>query len=240
MIISTPVDWNELSKDLKAPFPESEINVRVGGTFRGGASGIALPYIDARQVMERLDKVVRPQNWSDSYKVIDNQSVVCELTIFGITKSDAGQARADNTTGEVKALKAAVSDAFKRAAVKWGIGQFLYSLPVQFEDLKNKKFARKHELIVRDILRKGGLAGPGPKPQPSPRVTPKAETAPVQTSNALTPDQKTAIQELKVKLKIRENPMLDPFVLDWSKGGVRRKLCICISKTMLGLKGHRR
>ena len=216
--MSEQVDWNKLSKDLKAPFPESEIKVRVGGTFKNGASGIALPYIDARQVMERLDALIGPQNWSDTYKAVDSQSVICELTIHGITKSDAGQSKPDGSTGEAKALKAAVSDALKRAAVKFGIGQFLYSLPIQFEDLKNKKFVRNQRAIVRDILRKGGFStGPGPQPKPSPRVTPQAVTPPVQTSNALTSDQKSAIQEIKTRLKIRENSMLNPFVVDWSQ-----------------------
>ena len=177
----TQEDWEAVATKLKAPFPETEINVRVGSVFRNGASGIALPYIDARQVMERLDTVVGQQNWSDNYKVVDNQSVVCELTIFGITKSDAGQAKPDGDKGEVKALKSAVSDAFKRAAVKWGIGQFLYSLPIQFEDLKDKKFIRNLRTIVHDILRKGGLLGPGPQPKPKPMVTPAPKQADVRT-----------------------------------------------------------
>lgn len=235
----TQEDWNELSGKLKAPFPESEIKVRVGGTFKNGASGIALPYIDARQVMERLDAIVGPQNWSDTYKAVDSQSVICELTIFGITKSDAGQSKADGSTGEVKALKAAVSDALKRAAVKWGIGQFLYSLPIQFEDLKNKKFVRNQRAIVRDILRKSGLTlevpgkspyGPGPKPQPAPKevelrtslvhTRPEPTTEPPTSrpvAKGLTVTQKDAIQDLKVKLKIRDNTMLNPFVVDWSQ-----------------------
>lgn len=215
------VDWTEIEKAFKEPFPESEIKVRVGGTFKQGASGIALPYIDARQVMERLDEIVGPENWSDTYKSVDSQSVICELTIYGITKSDAGQAKPDSGTGEVKALKSAVSDALKRAAVKWGIGQFLYSLPTQFEDLKNKRFVRNQRLIVRDILRKGSLAtGPGPKPQPAPRVVTKTSVQPVDnsTTRLLTDEQRAAVQEIKVKLKIRDNAMLNPFVVDWSEG----------------------
>jgi len=215
--------WAKLSKALKEPFPESEINVRVGVTFKGGSSGIALPYIDARQVMDRLDDVVGAQNWSDSYKVVDNQSVVCELTINGITKSDAGQSTPDGSSGrgENKALKAAVSDAFKRAAVKWGIGQFLYSLPTQFENLKDKKFIRNQRAIVRDILRKSGLIleVPGKSPQPAPQATPKT-TPPAKAqpdSKELTSQQKASMQELKTRLRMHTNPMLDPFIVDWSK-----------------------
>ena len=46
---------------LKAPFPPNRIKWRASN-FRGGKS-TALLYIDARDVMERLDEVVGINNW---------------------------------------------------------------------------------------------------------------------------------------------------------------------------------
>ena len=82
-------------------------------------------YIDARQVMDLLDEVVGPQNWQDHYREVAGK-VYCDLSIQveeeWITKSDCG------TASHFEAEKGQASDAFKRAAVKWGIGRFLYQL----------------------------------------------------------------------------------------------------------------
>lgn len=83
-------------------------------------------YIDARQVMDLLDEVMGPENWKDRYYSVGD-SVYCEISLrIGddwVSKSDAG------SQSNFEAEKGQASDAFKRAAVKWGIGRFLYSLP---------------------------------------------------------------------------------------------------------------
>jgi len=95
-----------------------------------------LSYINARDVMKRLDDVVGSHNWSDRY-VMENERVTCELTVrYGdewITKSDgAGET-------QIEGEKGIFSDAFKRAAVKHGIGRHLYYekqiTPEQYERL---------------------------------------------------------------------------------------------------------
>jgi hypothetical protein len=94
-------------------------------------------YIDARQVMDLLDEVVGPQNWQDHYREVAGK-VYCDLSIQvedeWITKSDCG------TASNFEAEKGQASDAFKRAAVKWGIGRFLYQLStVRTKSLENGK-----------------------------------------------------------------------------------------------------
>ncbi|MBT9547779.1 MAG: hypothetical protein IV090_20485 [Candidatus Sericytochromatia bacterium] len=94
-------------------------------------------YIDARQVMDLLDEVVGPQNWQDHYREVAGK-VYCDLSIQvedeWITKSDCG------TASHFEAEKGQASDAFKRAAVKWGIGRFLYQLStVRTKSLENGK-----------------------------------------------------------------------------------------------------
>lgn len=82
-------------------------------------------YVDARQVMDLLDEVVGPENWQDHYREVAGK-VYCDLSIQvedeWITKSDCG------TESNFEREKGQASDAFKRAAVKWGIGRFLYQL----------------------------------------------------------------------------------------------------------------
>lgn len=94
-------------------------------------------YIDARDVMDLLDKAVGFDNWEDQYKYENNQWL-CGITIHfendkTRTKWDTGVA------GNMEAEKSAISDAFKRAAVKWGIGRFLYDLKIQWVDIVDKK-----------------------------------------------------------------------------------------------------
>lgn len=78
--------------------------------------------------MNRLDKIVGPENWWDDYTTTEN-CVVCRLTIrltdgTTITKVDAGGHAGMSDEGDDE--KSAFSDAFKRAAVKFGIGRHLY------------------------------------------------------------------------------------------------------------------
>ncbi|MCA9958311.1 MAG: hypothetical protein KC443_04725 [Anaerolineales bacterium] len=118
-------------QDLLAdPFPASEVQWKAQATSRDKTRALAVAYIDARNVMERLDSAVSPANWSDSYRVVEvdgRSSVECTLTVCGVSKTDVG------TAGEsADPAKAAYSDALKRAAVKFGIGRYLYALPKQW------------------------------------------------------------------------------------------------------------
>jgi hypothetical protein len=120
----------QISWHFKKPFKASEIHQRKG------PGGKMLSYINARDVMKRLDETVGSHNWSDRY-VMEGARVTCELTVrYGdewITKSDgAGET-------QIEGEKGIFSDAFKRAAVKHGIGRHLYYerqiSPEEFERL---------------------------------------------------------------------------------------------------------
>jgi hypothetical protein len=110
---------------LKAPFPPDAVSWRAQSLY--GSKALALAYIDARDVMRRLDDVCGPENWQDSYAETPRGRVICTISIRvgkdWIAKSDG----AGDTA--VEGEKGGVSDAFKRAAVKWGIGRYLYDTP---------------------------------------------------------------------------------------------------------------
>jgi len=88
-------------------------------------------YIDARDVMDRLDEVVGMGNWKKSfYEVKGNLFCSVSIKINGewVEMSDCGkESRTDKEKGEA-------SDAFKRACIAWGIGRFLYHIPIQWAD----------------------------------------------------------------------------------------------------------
>lgn len=85
-------------------------------------------YITARQVMNRMDTVLGPTNWWDDYQPGGEDSILCRLTIrlpdgSTITKCDAGGFKGMANDGDDD--KSGYSDAFKRAAVKHGVGRYL-------------------------------------------------------------------------------------------------------------------
>lgn len=115
--------------DLAAEFPRAAVHWRVQGKpyeRNGKFAAMALAYIDARDVMDRLDQVCGPANWQDSYTETPSGRVVCTLSI---RIGDDWVAKSDGAGGtQVEAEKGGLSDALKRAAVKWGIGRYLYRL----------------------------------------------------------------------------------------------------------------
>lgn len=112
-------------EQLKKPFPTNLISWRVGATNGDKTKGIALAYIDARDVMERLDAVCGVGNWQCAYPHA-NGKTSCKIGI----KIGEEWVWKENGAGDsdVEAEKGAFSDAFKRAAVLWGIGRYLYDV----------------------------------------------------------------------------------------------------------------
>ena len=112
----------EVLKKLAEPFGMDKIKFKIQTKPSEKGNALVVAYIDARDVMDRLDEVVAG-DWSDEYRPATIGGVQCNLTVMGVTRCDVG------TSGDNEPEKAAYSDAFKRAAVKFGIGRFLYTLP---------------------------------------------------------------------------------------------------------------
>lgn len=95
-----------------------------------------MPYIDARAVMDRLDRVLGIDGWRDAYEVLADGTVLCRLGCkigrVWIVKADVGGASEQKDAGDRR--KAAFSDALKRAAVKFGVGRYLYQLKPVWRD----------------------------------------------------------------------------------------------------------
>lgn len=113
--------YGEIFAALAAPFEPGEVKQRTqaGRTFH---------YVTARSVMNRLDAVLGPENWWDDYHP-GQHSVLCRLTIClpggeVLTKCDAGGYAGMQDQGDDD--KSGFSDAFKRAAVKFGVSRYLY------------------------------------------------------------------------------------------------------------------
>lgn len=141
---------------LSAPFKPEDIHWRAQHVSANG-SALALAYLDARDVMDRLDAVCGPANWSTYYDETATGRVLCKLSIRvedeWITKTDG----AGNTA--VEGEKGGISDALKRAAVQWGIGRYLYDLgnvwaPCETKELKGKAQWRAWKPEAQEVFRK--------------------------------------------------------------------------------------
>lgn len=125
----------DIFDQLAAPFPTEMIEWRIGSRNKEKTKGIALAYINARAVMDRLDSVVGPGNWQDRYPHA-NTKTVCEI---GIRIGDEWIWKSDGAGDtDFEAEKGALSDAFKRAAVRWGIGRYLYDLSAPWVPLERE------------------------------------------------------------------------------------------------------
>ncbi len=150
----------EMFEQLAAPFSPDAISWRVGATSGDKTKGIALAYLDARDVMDRLDMVCGPAGWACSYSHATGKTV-CDIAIR-VVREPGGTAewisKADGAGDtDVEAEKGALSDAFKRSAVRWGIGRYLYALPSPWVELeaagrsykiKQTEFAKLRKLLV--------------------------------------------------------------------------------------------
>jgi hypothetical protein len=126
---------------LKAEFPREAVSWRSQTLTAKGDKALALAYINARDVMDRLDEVCGPANWKDEYE-IHGAKTLCKISIRidneWVWKTDG----AGDT--QVEAEKGSLSDALKRAAVKWGIGRYLYDLPAIWVECESNERNGKH------------------------------------------------------------------------------------------------
>jgi hypothetical protein len=172
----------EIARRLSAPFQPEE--VRFKPAVVSGNRALALAYVDARAIQDRLDEVLGVMGWQDSYKCLEDGSVVCRLRLrLGdewITKMDVGSPSEQPDGGD--RLKAAFSDALKRAAVKFGIGRYLYRLPTQWVDYDphKRQFARPPQLPAFALpprKQAAAAAAEGPAQPPSEPMLPAPTAA---------------------------------------------------------------
>ena len=157
---------SKILEKLKKPTDKSEIKYRVGTVYdKQNGKATILSYVDARYVQDILDNVVGPENWENRFYEAKG-ALFCEISInlgdCKISKSDCG------TESDIAPAKGEASDAFKRAAVMFGIGRDLYSCETLFADLDNKgtykdKFGKQQ---IKWVLPRGW--------NPETKQTPKA------------------------------------------------------------------
>lgn len=124
---------------LKEPFPEDQIEWRIGKCGKGahGVWAILFAYVSARDIQDRLDEACGAENWMVHYRSEssgDQKGMICVLSIqvsqgVWIAKEDGSEQT------NVEAFKGGISSALKRAGVVWGIGRYLYGLGTSYAEI---------------------------------------------------------------------------------------------------------
>ena len=117
---------DNLLKKLREHFPVEDIEYKIGALNSDKTKGLALAYISARAIQNRLDSVLGMENWKVSYREIQG-GFLCTLSIRinneWIEKEDGA-----GITGGYESIKGGISNAFKRVASSgFGIGRYLYN-----------------------------------------------------------------------------------------------------------------
>jgi len=186
----------DLFAALAAPFENHEVKLR------SAPGGRQLHYITARTAMNRLDSVLGPENWWDEYTPLEN-SVVCKLTVrlpdgSTVTKCDAGGYAGMADSGDDD--KSGFSDAFKRAAAKFGVARYLYRDGVP-------SFVREREPGVEKLP-----AEPAAAPEPQGRAE-----APAARSNGSPPRSGKALFAWTKEQEQRHEVGLLKYLNGWAK-----------------------
>jgi len=138
-----------ITEELARPFNEEDLEWRVQrcGHKRNSTDVycIVLAYVTNRAVFERLDSVMGIFGWQNEYKELASGGLLCGISLkfdgLWVTKWDG----ADKT--QVEPVKGMISGSHKRAGVPWGIGRYLYQLPVTFGDVASSGSERGSFLV---------------------------------------------------------------------------------------------
>ncbi len=179
----TPADGFPLWENLSAEFPRSVIEWRQDGRpiqRDGRYFARFVAYLEANTVRERLDEVC-PGEWDLTLELLprlaDEDGVAgalcafrARLQILGVVREDIGQGRD---------YKQAATDAFKRAAVRFGIGHELYSFGMNWVPVDSDgKYPKPFEDPGVCYFRRADLKGTEAEPSPGPESSPPSATVP--------------------------------------------------------------
>lgn len=133
---------NNLNKILIELKKEMPFKWRVQSFSKHKPQATCVAYIDSRDVQDALDANCL---WSDRYYE-ENGMLFCEITIYAdgreYKRSDTG------SESQADAQKGHSSDAFKRAAVKFGVGRFLYNQKIQYVQANEIKTKTNYPYVI--------------------------------------------------------------------------------------------
>lgn len=167
--------------ELDKPFEPGEVKFKPGMVKNNRA--LALAYVDARVVQDRLDDVFGVGGWEHTYRELMG-GVVCTIRAWvydrWVSHEDVGSPSEQPDEGD--RLKAAFSDALKRAAVHFGVGRYLYRAKNAWHDYDPVRKGFAYPLRLREDGQIVAASNP-----PAPRPDHKPDSAPQPTAGPSNP-----------------------------------------------------
>ena len=156
-------------EELEKPFPIEDVSVRVGMKRKDGTAALPLFYLQAEAVRKRFDLTCEMEGatWSYDFQIVASPSdhvatnidsktlaVKATITVFkenlSVSRSSIGEETFANENTEV--YKSAETDAFKRAAARFGVGGYLRQLEKMWFPLNEKGyFAESETEIIKKV-----------------------------------------------------------------------------------------
>lgn len=184
------MNQNEIITRLREPFTSKEIEWKIQVTTQDKTRGMAVPYVNSRAIQKRLDETAGVFNWRNEYSMWHEKSQICGISIFfeergdWVTKFDGAEC------SDIEPIKGGLSDAFKRTAVLWGIGRYLYELDGIWVEIEQKGKSNVIKDNQQSILEKAyndaiarifnayaALVNSGEKPTSAPSASQQPSTA---------------------------------------------------------------
>ena len=217
----------EIQAALAKPFAAEDLEWRIQAAMKDETTGIAVPYVTNRAIMDRLDSVVGTENWRNEFKpwhsAGNKEAQLCGISIRlngqeWVTKWDGAE------DSDIEPVKGGLSDSMKRAAVQWGIGRVLYKMETVFVRIEKrgrsfyilKSERPKLDQAYMSLLNKLGLqpvsaggiqsqltARTEPERAESEQQTPMQEPAPIR----LMPQPQRPLPEYTVRQARTQNGM---------------------------------
>jgi hypothetical protein len=226
---------------LFAPFPDKAISWRVGSTTKDKSRGMALAYIDARDVMRRLDDACGAGGWQCEYVDMSNGTICCRIGVQTPSGEWVWKANGGSATGDVDnekeremAEKGGYSDAFKRAAVLWGVGRYLYDIETPWIELEQKgtshvmktgeraKLDKAHANFVRNYFRNAAPVDAGQREQPRSQLEAGADEPPKAAAPAQTMSKGDARGDYGVMVEEMRRITSSQELKEWGKMNAER------------------
>ena len=123
---------------LGAPFPFEEVEAKIQVASKEKPIGLAVFYVSARAIQKRLDEVFGPFNWSNHYSVWHDNSQICGISVYDKERNDWVTKHDGAENSDISSVKGGLTYAFKRAAVLWGIGRYLYEIDGVWVDVEQR------------------------------------------------------------------------------------------------------
>ena len=198
------MNQNEIITKLREPFSFDSIEWKIQVTTQDKARGMVVPYINSRAIQKRLDDTAGVFGWRNEYRMWHKKSQICVISIFNpertewVTKFDGAE------NSDYEPVKGGLSDAFKRTAVIWGIGRYLYKLEGIWVEIEQKgksygikdnqyeTLKSKYNAAVAKIF--DTAAPPGKHGVPSPAAS-QSEPPPQAPSPSAPPDNVPTIPD---------------------------------------------